>query len=196
MPGKASGDEGSAKTRQAAGNPSSVQQQFAFAAGLAAADDLPLATPDETVQLRQVSSATESQQPPAQQEQLQRPESGGNLNKQSAFQSDSQPKQSSGDQTQQEQLNPGVDPDQQTGSIQQRDDRADPQQRDQSEAQLGSSPSTSASSASSRAGSSSNGSSSSSDFAVGEDSSADAEVVEIEQMSFGERIQAGLDCFR
>lgn len=201
MPEQARGDGGASKM-QASINPSSIQQQFAFAAGLATADDLPIATPSEIVQLSQVSSSTESKLPPTQQDT----ESDQQSNTQSASPSNLRPQQPMGRNQQEGQLNPGDDPNQLTDVSQQPGDRAQPEQRGKSEAQLVSGPSPSGSSVagSSVAGSSASGgsgsgngsSSSSSDSAVGEGSSADAEVVEVEQMSFGERLQAGLDCFR
>lgn len=211
VPEKARGFGDSAKM-QASINPSSIQQQFAFAAGLATAEGLSIATPNETVLLSQVSSSTESRLPPTQQD----PQLDQQSNTQPASQSSLQPEQAPVRRSQQEgQLNPGDDANQLTAVSQQPDDRAQPEQHDYSEAQLVSGPSPSGSSVpgdsvagssvagssgagSSAAGGSSNGSSSSSSSysAIDEGSSADAEVVEIEQMSFGERLQAGLDCFR
>ena len=213
-------------------SPSSVQQQFAFAAGLAAAEELPLSTPDpaETTQLQQLNTLTEPEELPARQQQFQddesakqsttqpEPRSGvassndrqldgqtdGQTDRQtltptgSDVQTDGQasvPKgQPSGKSIQQdEQPDTAQDPDQQRELIYQRDDWSQPDQHVRGEAQQNMGPATSAESM----GSSGTGSSNNSNNAGGDDiSSAEAEVVEIEQMSFGERLQAGIDCFR
>lgn len=87
-----SGGSDSSDNMQPPSTPSSLQQQFAFAAGLAAAEDMPVAPPEpgEITQLSQVSSLTESKQLPAQQQQQQQQdeESGKQSSIQSAIQSE------------------------------------------------------------------------------------------------------------
>ena len=220
-----SGVEDSARM-QLPSSPSSIQQQFAFAAGLAAAEELPISTPDpaETTQLQQVNTLTEPEQLPAQQQQRQdeetdkqsstqaEPQSGvassnygqldGQTDRQSLtprgtdVQTDGQaslPKgQLSGKNGQQHgQPDSAQDPDQQPELIdRQQDDWSQP---DRGEAQQNMGATTSTASM----GSSGSGGSNSSNSDGGDDSSsAEAEIVEVEQMSFGERLQAGIDCFR
>ena len=211
-------------------NPSSVQQEFAFAAGLAAAEDVPLAIPDpaESTQLSQANSMTEPQQPPSQQQQRQdeenkqsitksapqsSPESNstgqpdgqtdGQTNGQTDRQIDRQTLvpggtdgqasvakgQLSGDRNQKP--DPVQDPSQQPELIREGQDKSwsQPDEHDRISRQNDSEAYAPAESS----GSSAAGSSQSS-TAVGDDSSS-AEV-DIEQMSFGERLQAGIDCFR
>ena len=200
-------------------SPLGVQQQFAFAAGLAAAEDVPLATPDpaEATQPSRANSMAEPQQLPAQQQQWQdeedkqstqsasqaRPESStGQLNRlldgqtdgqtggQTDGQADRQPDgqtfiakaQHPGDRKQQPELNS-----EEQNSWSQPDERDSIKKEHDMEADT----------VAESMGSNAFGSSQSSSTAFGDDSSSsEGEVVDIEQMSFGERLQAGIDCFR
>lgn len=258
-----SGDNDGSANMQPPTAPSRVQQQFAFAAGLAAAEDMPIATPKsgDITQLRQVNSLTQSEQH-AQQHQQQDEESGkqsstqsdlesssigqlhGQTNGQTNGQTDGQTNGQTDEQTtgqtsgqtdgqtlvpegqtsgqslipegqsngqnngqasvpqvqlpgkknqQGVQLDPVQDPARQLFN-QQQDSISQPDQSDRFEAQRDMGASTSAEITGSNEASSS---SSNSNTAPGDDSSsAEAEVVEIEHMSFSERLQAGLDCFR
>lgn len=234
---ESSGDVKDSAKMQLPSSPSSVQQQFAFAAGLAAAEDLPISIPDPagTTQLQQVNTLTEPEQLLAQQQQRQDETSDKQSSTQSASQSgvasssngqlDGQTDGQTDRQTNQQTANPqetdiqtdgqaSMPKGQLSGEFMQRDERPDsaqgldqqpelinqqqdewiqPDQQDRGKALRSMGPSASGEST----GSSGAGSSQSSDNGGGDDStSAEAEVVEIEQMSFGERLQAGIECFR
>ena len=225
--GESSGDVEDSAKMQLPSSPSSVQQQFAFAAGLAAAEDLLISMPDPTgtTQLQQVNTLTEPEQLPARQQQRQDEESDKQSSTQSASQSgeasssngqldgqidgqinrktnrqtliprgtDAQTDgQLSGESIQQDEPDSTQGPDQQPELFKQRQDEwSQPDQQERGKAQRSMGPSTSAESAES----SGTGSRNSSNNGGGDDGTS-AEIVEIEQMSFGERLQAGIECFR
>lgn len=212
-------------------SPLGVQQQFAFAAGLAAAEDVPLATPDpaEATQPSRANSMTEPQQLPAQQQQWQdeedkqstqsasqaSPESStGQLNRLLDGQTDGQTGGQTDGQTdrQADRQTDGLadrQPDGQTfiakGQLpadrkqqpelnsEERNSWCQPDERDRIKTQHD----TEVDTVAEGTGSNAFGSSQNSSTTFGDDSSSsEGEVVDIEQMNFGERLQAGIDCFR
>ena len=191
-PGQPDQSQRSSKT-QSPSNHSSIQQQFAFAAGLAAAADMPVASadPSNNPQLSQPYSAAGLDKLPSQQDQ-QLPQDS---NQQSASQSSPESAQGRAPQAQQDQrLDPWSEPDQPTQLSQQQVEQSQPDEDEKLEPEPSLTTSASASSNDSNTGSAKNGTAT-----AGADESstdAEAEVVDIEQMSFQQRIQAGLDCFR
>ena len=190
-------DQSGSSGKVSASNPSSTQQQFAFAAGLAAAADMPVASadPDDNSypQANQPNSAAEldrmSSQRDQQLEQDSTQQSGSQFSHQSSYESlqgkDPQPQQD-------QQLDPWSEPYQSSRLSKQQGDRSQPAEGEKHETEPTLATSASANSNDGSTKSTNNGKATADDS----DSVAEAEVVEIEQMSFHDRVQAGLDCFR